>query len=55
MKNINPHTPVAQKDADELICRRFQGEGVELFKSDLTDPLPADFCGSFGKYQFKLF
>ena len=33
---INPHTPVAQKIADEVIFRRFQG--VNFFKSDLTDP-----------------
>ena len=36
---INPHTPVAQKVADEVVFRRFQGEDVEFFfKSDLTDP-----------------
>ena len=28
---INPHTPVAQKVADEVVFRRFQGEGVEVF------------------------
>ena len=27
---FNPHTPVAQKVADELVFRRFQGEGVEF-------------------------
>ena len=32
----NPQAPVAQKIADEVIFRRFQGEGV-FFKSDLTD------------------
>ena len=36
--NINPHTPVAKKVADEVVYRRFQGEGVEFFKSDFTDP-----------------
>ena len=30
--------PVAHKIADEVVFRRFQGEGVEFFKSDLTDP-----------------
>ena len=30
--------PVAQKIADEVVFRRFQGERVEFFKSDLTDP-----------------
>ena len=35
---INPQTLVAQKVADEVIFRRFQGEGIEFFKSDLTDP-----------------
>ena len=29
---VNPHTPVAQKTADELVFRRFQGEEVEFFK-----------------------
>ena len=33
-----PHTSVTQKVADEMGIRRFQGEGVEFFKSDLTDP-----------------
>ena len=28
---INPQAPVAQKIADEVVFRRFQGEGVELF------------------------
>ena len=28
---VNPHTPVAQKVADELVFRRFQGEEVESF------------------------
>ena len=28
---IKPHTPVAQKVADEVTFRRFQGEGVEIF------------------------
>ena len=36
---INPRTPVAQKVADEVVFRRFEGEGVEFFfKSDLIDP-----------------
>ena len=29
---LNPHTPVEQKVADEVVFRRFQGEGVEFFK-----------------------
>ena len=28
---INPQAPVAQKIADEVVFRRFQGEGVEFF------------------------
>ena len=28
---IKPHTPVAQKTADELVFRGFQSEGVEFF------------------------
>ena len=27
----NPHMSVAQKVADEVVFRRFQGEGVEFF------------------------
>ena len=33
---IYPQAPVAQKIADEVAFRRFQGEGVEFFKSDLS-------------------
>ena len=36
---LNPHTPVAQIVAYEIVFQRFQGEEVEFFKSDLTDPL----------------
>ena len=28
---FNPHKPIAQKFADEVVFRRFQGEGVEFF------------------------
>ena len=35
---IDSQAPVAQKIADEMVFRRFQGEEVEFFKSDLTDP-----------------
>ena len=28
--NVNPHAPVAQVVADEVVFRRFQGEGVEF-------------------------
>ena len=39
IRKFNPQAPVAQKISDELVFRRFQGEGVEFFfKSDLTDP-----------------
>ena len=27
---FNPQTPVAQKIADEMVYRRFQGEGIEF-------------------------
>ena len=30
-QHINPHATVAQKVADEVIFRRFQGEGVQFF------------------------
>ena len=40
---LNPQAPVAQKISDEVVFRRFQGEGVEFFKSNLTDPPPSDF------------
>ena len=29
--NIDPQAPVAQKVADEVVFRRFGGEGVEFF------------------------
>ena len=39
---FNPHSPVAQKIVDEVVFRRFQGEGVEFFfQSDLTDQVKA--------------
>ena len=28
---LNPQAPVAQKIADEVVFRRFQGKGVEFF------------------------
>ena len=28
---VNPQAPVAQKSADEVVFRHFQGEGVEFF------------------------
>ena len=31
VKALNPQAPVAQKSADEVVFRRFQGEGVEFF------------------------
>ena len=30
-KDLSPQAPVAQKIADELVFRRFQGEGIDLF------------------------
>ena len=30
--HVNPQAPVAQKVADELVFRCFQGEGVEFFQ-----------------------
>ena len=29
--HFNPHAPVAQKIADEVVFRRFEGDGVEFF------------------------
>ena len=28
---LNPQAPIAQKIADEVVFRRFQGEGLEFF------------------------
>ena len=28
---INPQAPIAKKTADEVVFRRFQGEGVEFY------------------------
>ena len=41
--SLNPQAPVAQKVADEVVFRRFGGEGVEFYKSDLTAPPPLRF------------
>ena len=30
--NFNPQAPVPQKIADEVVFRRFEGEGVVFFK-----------------------
>ena len=48
-KSFNPQAPVAQKIVDEVVFRRFQGEGVEFFFNrtsltphqifDASDPL----------------
>ena len=40
IKPFNPQAPAVQKTADELVFRRFEGEGVEFFLilTDLTDP-----------------
>ena len=37
-----PQAPVAQKFADEVVFRRFQGEGVEFF-FNRTSLTPSDF------------
>ena len=52
---VNPHTPVAQKVADEVVFRRFQGEGVEFFEIGPHGPLLKFCCESFGKYLLKPF
>ena len=53
--SINPHTPVAQKVANEVVFWRFQGEGVEFFLIGPHWP-PSDFwCASSGSFQFKPF
>ena len=31
IKPFNPQAPAVQKTADELVFRRFEGEGVEFF------------------------
>ena len=43
MAKSNPHTPVAEKIADEVVFRRLQGEGVEFFKIEPQCPPPSDF------------
>ena len=49
--SLNPQAPVAQKIADEVVFRRFQGEGVEFFfKSDLTDP-PQTFDAFYSLFE----
>ena len=35
---FNPQAPAAQKIAYQVVFRHYQGEGVEFFKADLTDP-----------------
>ena len=35
--NVNPQAPVVQKIADEVVFRRFQGEGVEFFDAHLSE------------------
>ena len=53
---VNPQAPIAQKIADEVVFRRFQGEEVEFFfKSDLTDPPQIFDACLLKKYQFKPF
>ena len=41
---VNPHALVAQKVADELVLRCFQGEEVDFFKSNLTFYQASDEC-----------
>ena len=38
-QNINPHTPVAQKIADEVVFDVSKVKESSFFKSDLTNPL----------------
>ena len=51
---FNPQAPIAQKSADEVVFRRFQGEGVEFFlnRTSLTrfkpDLSPSRFHFSVG-------
>ena len=52
---VDPQTPVAQKVVDDVVFRRFKGEGFEFFWIGPLWP-PSDFwCASFGKNQFKPF
>ena len=52
---VNPHTSVAQKVADEVVFRCFQGVGVKFFLNRII-LTPSDFWYVFvGKYQFKPF
>ena len=39
---LNPHTPVAQKIADEVVFRCFLGKGVKFFLNR-TSLTPSDF------------
>ena len=36
---FNPRAPVAQKVADEVVFRRFRGEGVEFFYRTSLTPI----------------
>ena len=36
--DFNPQAPVAQKVADEVVFRRFQGEGVDFFNRTSLTP-----------------
>ena len=38
--HFNPQAIVAQKSTDELVFRRFQGEGLNFLKLDLIDLPP---------------
>ena len=52
---INPKAPVAQKIADEVVFRRFQGEGVKFFLNRTSKTTSYFWCASFRKNQFKPF
>ena len=53
---FKPQAPVAQKIADEVVFRRFQGRGVEFFFNRTSLTPPSDFWwASFGKYRFNPF
>jgi len=42
LSDVNPQAPVAQKIANEVVFRRFEGEGVEFFLNR-TSLTPSDF------------
>ena len=51
---INPQAPVVQKIANEVVFRRFKGEGVEFFKIGHHWPSLRILMRTFWKYLFFL-